>query len=148
VDEALRQRREERLLEHFASETDQQFERTLATFNGHPHYEIMATGQVFDGDDEVMGYYRTTRTAFPDQRHDNVRFHAADDVTVAEFDLLGTNLGEFYGLPPTGRAFRVPVIAVFFFDGDRIVNERIYFDAASLVNQIGRGALLAGGTDA
>ena len=148
MDEALRQRREERLLEHFASETDQQFERTLATFNGHPHYEIMATGQVFDGDDEVMGYYRTTRTAFPDQRHDNVRFHAADDVTVAEFDLLGTNLGEFYGLPPTGRAFRVPVVAVFFFDGDRIVNERIYFDAASLVNQIGRGALLAGGTDA
>ena len=148
MDEALRQRREERLVEHFASETDQQFERTLATFNGHPHYEIMATGQVFDGDDEVMGYYRTTRTAFPDQRHDNVRFHAADDVTVAEFDLLGTNLGEFYGLPPTGRAFRVPVIAVFFFDGDRIVNERIYFDAASLVNQIGRGALLAGGTDA
>ena len=148
MDEALRQRREERLVEHFASETDQQFERPLATFNGHPHYEIMATGQVFDGDDEVMGYYRTTRTAFPDQRHDNVRFHAADDVTVAEFDLLGTNLGEFYGLPPTGRAFRVPVIAVFFFDGDRIVNERIYFDAASLVNQIGRGALLAGGTDA
>ena len=148
MDEALRQRREERLLEHFTSESDQQFERTLATFNGHPHYEIMATGQVFDGDDEVMGYYRTTRTAFPDQRHDNVRFHAADDVTVAEFDLLGTNLGEFYGLPPTGRAFRVPVIAVFFFDGDRIVNERIYFDAASLVNQIGRGALLAGGTDA
>ena len=148
MDEALRQRREERLVEHFASETDQQFERTLATFNGHPHYEIMATGQVFDGDDEVMGYYRTTRTAFPDQRHDNVRFHAADDVTVAEFDLLGTNLGEFYGLPPTGRAFRVPVIAVFFFDGDRIVNERIYFDAASLVNQIGRGALLGGGTDA
>ena len=42
----------------------------------------------------------------------------------------------------------MPVIAVFFFDGDRIVNERIYFDAASLVNQIGRGALLAGGTDA
>ena len=148
MDEALRQRREERLLEHFTSESDQQFERTLATFNGHPHYEIMATGQVFDGDDEVMGYYRTTRTAFPDQRHDNVRFHAADDVTVAEFDLLGTNLGEFYGLPPTGRAFRVPVIAVFFFDGDRIVNERIYFDAASLGNQIGRGALLAGGTDA
>jgi steroid delta-isomerase-like uncharacterized protein len=146
VDEALRQRREAVLLEHFASETDQEFDRTLATFNGHPHYEIMATGQVFDGGDEVMGYYRATRTAFPDQRHDNVAFHVAEDTTVAEFDLLGTNLGEFYGLPPTGRAFRVPVIAVFFFDGDRIVNERVYFDAASLVNQIGHGAMLAGGT--
>jgi steroid delta-isomerase-like uncharacterized protein len=62
---------------------------------------------------------------------------------ITEFDLLGTNLGEFYGLPPTGKAFRVPIIAVFFFDDDRITNERIYFDSASLVSQIGRGELLA-----
>ena len=143
MDQALKERREAVLLEHFTSESDQEFERTLATFDGHPHYEIMATGQVFDGEDEVMGYYRSTRAAFPDQRHDNVRFHVAEGSTVAEFDLLGTNLGEFYGRAPTGRPFRVPVIAVFFFDGDRIVNERIYFDAASLVNQIGHGALLA-----
>jgi predicted ester cyclase len=61
---------------------------------------------------------------------------------IVEFDLLGTNLGEFYGLPPTGKAFRVPVAAVFFFDDDRIVNERIYFDSASLVTQIGRAELL------
>jgi limonene-1,2-epoxide hydrolase len=37
----------------------------------------------------------------------------------------------------------VPIIAVFFFDGDRIVNERVYFDSASLVTQIGRGEVLA-----
>ena len=84
-----------------------------------------------------------TRTAFPDQRHDNVRHHVTDDAVIVEFDLLGTNLGDFYGLPPTGKSFRVPIIAVFFFDGDRIVNERVYFDSASLVTQIGRGELLA-----
>ena len=89
-----------------------------------------------------MGYYRTTRTAFPDQRHDDVRVHVADDAVITEFDLLGTNTGEFYGLPPTGKAFRVPIIAVFFFDGDRITNERVYFDSASLLRQIGREELL------
>jgi steroid delta-isomerase-like uncharacterized protein len=141
----LRQRRLDLVEEHFRSEVTQEFELTLGTFNGHPHYEIMATGQVFDGDEEVMGYYRTTRTAFPDQRHENVRTHVADDAVITEFDLLGTNLGEFYGLPPTGKAFRVPVIAVFFFDEDRITNERVYFDSASLVRQIGRGELLAVG---
>jgi steroid delta-isomerase-like uncharacterized protein len=142
-DDDLRQRRLEVLEEHFRTEVDHEFERTLATFDGHPHYEIMATAQVFDGADEVMGYYRTTRTAFPDQRHDGVRFHVADDdVIVAEFDLLGTNTGEFYGLPPTGKAFRVPIVALFFFEGDRITNERIYFDAASLVTQIGRPEVL------
>ncbi len=67
------------------------------TGQGHPHYEIMATGQVYDGDDEVMGYYRSTRTAFPDQRHENARFHISEDAVIVEFDLLGTNLGEFYG---------------------------------------------------
>jgi steroid delta-isomerase-like uncharacterized protein len=91
-----------------------------------------------------MSYYLTTRTAFPDQRHDNVRFHVADDaVIVVEFDLLGTNLGEFYGVPPTGKAFRVPRVAVFFFEEDWITNERIYFDTVSLVTQIGRAELLA-----
>ena len=37
----------------------------------------------------------------------------------------------------------LPIIAVFFFDGERIACERIYFDSASLVTQIGRGELLA-----
>ncbi len=143
IDDDLRRRRLEVIREHMDTEVTQEFDRTLATFNGHPHYEIIATGQVFDGDDEVMGYYKMTRTAFPDQRHDNVRCHVADDAVIVEFDLLGTNLGEFYGLPPTGKAFRVPIIAVFFFEDDRIVNERIYFDSASLVTQIGRGELLA-----
>ncbi|HKV21068.1 MAG TPA: ester cyclase [Mycobacterium sp.] len=139
----LRQRRLEVISEHMDTEVTQEFDRTLATFNGHPRYEIMPTGQVFDGDEEVMGYYRMTRTAFPDQRHDNVRYHVTDETVIVEFDLLGTNLGEFYGLPPTGKSFRVPVIAVFFFSGDRIVNERVYFDSASLVTQIGRGEILA-----
>jgi steroid delta-isomerase-like uncharacterized protein len=145
TDDDLRQRRLDLLEEHFASEVAQEFDRTLATFNGHPRYEIMATGQVFDGDDEVLAYHRKQRTAFPDQRHENVRFHVADDVVVAEFDLLGTNSGDFLGMPPTGKAFRVPVIAVFFFAGDRITNERVYLDAASLFTQIGRRDVLAQG---
>jgi hypothetical protein len=70
------------------------------------------------------------------------RCHVADDTIIVEFDLLGTNLGEFYGMPPTGNAFGVPTIAVFFFDDDRIVNERVYSDTASLPTQIGRGDLL------
>ncbi len=142
MDQELQQRRERVVQEHFESEVAQEFERTLATFD-KPHYEIMATNEVFDGPDAVMEYYRATRTAFPDQRHENVRMHFAQDCVITEFDLLGTNDGVFYGLEPTGKAFRVPVCAIFFFEGDRIVNERIYFDSASLVTQIGQGAALA-----
>jgi steroid delta-isomerase-like uncharacterized protein len=139
VDEELRRRRLEVLEAHFQSEVDHDWAACLATFSGHPRYEIMATGQVHDGDDAVLAYHRAQRAAFPDQRHDNVRFHVADDDTVVvEFDLLGTNTGEFLGSAPTGRSFRVPTIAVFFFDGDRITNERVYLDVLSLLAQIGR----------
>jgi len=140
----LEQRRLEILEAHFRSEVEHDWDACLATFGGHARYEIMATGQVHDGDAEVLAYHRSQRTAFPDQRHENLRIHVAhDDTIIAEFDLLGTNTGEFYGQRPTGKSFRVAVIAVFFFEGDRIVNERVYLDAASLIRQIGQDALLA-----
>ena len=130
------------LEEHFQSEVDHDWDRCLGTFRDVPRYEIVPTGQVHEGAEAVVAYHKAQRTAFPDQRHEHVRFHHADDAVVAEFDLLGTNTGEFMGLPPTGRAFRVPVIAVFSFDDDRITNERVYLDSASLVRQIGHEDLL------
>jgi len=143
VDEDLRRRRLAVLDEHFRSEIDHDWEACLATFRDVPRYEIVATGQVHEGRDAVVAYHRAQRTAFPDQRHENVRMHVADDDTiVSEFDLLGTNTGELMGMAPTGRAFRVPAIAVFTFSGERITNERVYLDGASLLRQIGREELL------
>jgi steroid delta-isomerase-like uncharacterized protein len=142
LDAELREHRRVLIEEHFESEVAQEFDRTLETFASHPRYEIMATGEVYDGADEVMGYYRATRTAFPDQHHENVRLHFADDAVISEFDLVGTNLGELYGLPPTGKGFRVPIVGIFLFEGRDLVNERIYFDAATLLRQIGQGSLL------
>lgn len=143
MDEQLRARRLEVLDEHFQSEVDHDWDTCIATFDGHPRYEIMPTGQVHDGEEAVRAYHVAQRVAFPDQHHENVSFHCADDDTViAEFELVGTNLGEFVGGSPTGKWFRVPTIAVFSFEGDRIVNERVYLDSASLLRQIGRTDLL------
>jgi steroid delta-isomerase-like uncharacterized protein len=140
----LRQRRLDLLKEHFESEVDKEFDRTVATFAGTPRYEIMPTGQVIEGEEEVITYHKNQRAAFPDQRHEKVKFHVSDDNTIiAEFDLLGTNLGEFYGKPPTGKSFRAPVIAVFSFKGEKIVSERVYFDTLTMLTQIGRTDLLA-----
>jgi steroid delta-isomerase-like uncharacterized protein len=108
-----------------------------------PRYEIVPTGQVHEGAEAVVRYHTAQRTAFPDQHHEHVRIHFADDDTVVtEFDLLGTNTGEFLGGAPTGKAFRVAVVAVFSFDGDKVTNERVYLDLASLLRQIDRTDLL------
>src|SRR4051794_3894167 len=102
---SLRERRETVVREHMESENVQEFDRTLATMH-HPRYEIVPTGEVFEGEEAVTGWYHRSRTAFPDQRNENTELHHADDAVIAEFDLLGTHRGEFLGVPPTGRSFK------------------------------------------
>ena len=57
---------------------------------------------------------------------------------IAEFDLLGTMQGELRGVQPTGRSFRCRMCALFLFapGESRIVCERIYFDQASIMQQL------------
>ena len=136
MSDALRARREAVVRDHMESENRRDFEATLRTF-AHPRYELVATGQVFDGADAVRGYYAASRGAFPDQRNVVHALHHADDAVIVEFDLLGTHQGEFLGTPPTGRSFRCRMAAVFVFAGDRIVCERVYFDAATILRQLG-----------
>ncbi len=122
------------------SENRHAFDATLATF-AHPRYEIIPTGDVYDGADAVMAYFGATRAAFPDQRNELRRLWPADGAVIAEFDLLGTHEGELRGIPATGRTFRVPMIAIFEFGDeahpDGITCERVYFDSASMLSQLG-----------
>ena len=132
----LRDRREAVVREHMESENRHAFDVTLATF-AHPRYEIIATGEVYDGKDEVSGYYAASRAAFPDQRNEVHAIHHTDDAVIVEFDLLGTHRGPLRGMPPTGREFRCPMVALFFFEGELIVCERVYFDSAMILRQLG-----------
>lgn len=135
-DNDLRAARDAVIREHMEAENRLEFDRAIATFD-HPRYELVATGQVFDGEQQVREYYATSRGAFPDQRNEIHTLRHADDAVVVEFDLLGTHLGAFVGFDPTGRTFRCRMAAIFEFDRDRIVCERIYFDAATILRQLG-----------
>ena len=62
--EQLRQKREEIVREHMESENRLDFETTMGTFD-HPRYELIGTGDVYDGEDEVMAYFREGRAPSP-----------------------------------------------------------------------------------
>src|SRR5258706_13451396 len=134
-----RERREHIVREHMESENTHNFDVTLATFSHRPRYEIVATGEVYDGADEVDRYYQETRAAFPDQRNELIAMHHADDAVVVEFWLRGTHNGEFRGVPPTGKPFECKMAALFLFEDERLVCERVYFDAATVLTQPGLG---------
>jgi steroid delta-isomerase-like uncharacterized protein len=133
---AMRQKREAIVVEHMESENRHQFDVTLETFD-HPRYELIATGDVHDGPDEVAAYFEETRAAFPDQRNELIALHHADDAVIVEATLRGTHLGSFRGLPPTGREFEMRFCALFLFEQDRLVCERVYFDSNTILRQLG-----------
>jgi steroid delta-isomerase-like uncharacterized protein len=131
----LRDRREAVVRTHMEAENVHDFDRVIDTF-AHPRYEIIATGQVHDGEAAVREYFRETRTAFPDQRNELIALHHTDDAVLAEFWLLGTHRGTLAGIAPTGRAFRCRMAALFLFEDEKIVCERVYFDSATILRQL------------
>ncbi len=48
------------MIEHMESENRHEFDVTLATFE-HPRYELIATGDIYDGPDEVAALLRRRR---------------------------------------------------------------------------------------
>ena len=136
TDTDLRASREAVVREHMESENTHDFDVTIDTFS-HPRYEIVPTGDVYDGEEAVRGYFAETRAAFPDQRNVLVSLRHAEDAVIVEFDLLGTHLGTLRSLPPTGKSFKARVVAFFIFNQDKIVCERVYFDQATIMRQLG-----------
>lgn len=131
----LRAEREAVVRRHMEAENVHDFDAVIATFS-HPRYELVATDTVHDGEAAVREYFRTSRTAFPDQRNELIALHHADDAVIAEFWLLGTHRGPLGGFAPTGRSFRTRMTAIFAFEGPKIVCERVYFDSGAILRQL------------
>jgi steroid delta-isomerase-like uncharacterized protein len=142
----LRRKRESIVREHMDSENRHEYDATMDTFH-HPRYELLGPGYVYDGADEVEAYFEETRRAFPDQRNEPLALHHADDAVLVEAVIRGTHTGPLRSLPPTGRSFELPILAAFLFEGDKLVCERVYFDANTTLRQLGvaRDPLSLGG---
>lgn len=131
-----RRKREELVREHMDSENRREFGATLKTFK-RPRYELVGTGDVYDGRKQVERYFEETRRAFPDQRNELLALHHTDDAVVVEAVVRGTHQGPLRSLPPTGREFELPILSIFLFEGDDLLCERVYFDQATLLRQLG-----------
>lgn len=136
VSTELRDKREAIVIEHMETENEHDYDATIATFD-HPRYELIGTGDVYDGTEEVARYFEETRTAFPDQENELISLHHADDAVIVEAWVRGTHLGPYRGLPPTGRRWEMRFAAIFVFEQDRLVCERVYFDAGTVLRQLG-----------
>jgi ketosteroid isomerase-like protein len=131
-DEDLRRRRTQVVLDHMRSENEHRFDDTLATF-AHPRYELVASGEVYDGEDEVREYYRTSRALVPDQSNELISMYHSDDGVGIEMWLRGTPRN---GDQDGTRPFEIRLAAFFEFVGDQIVCERVYWDRRTVAEQV------------
>jgi predicted ester cyclase len=63
--------------------------------------------------------------------------HHADDAVIVEVRFGGTQLGTWAGIEPTGKKMEVQSVLIFDFEGDNLVCEKVYFDHATVLRQIG-----------
>ena len=128
--------------DHMALECTQEWDAVIATF-AHPRYEMHGSGAVFDGEEEVRGYFESSRTPFPDLANEIIAIAADQDTVLVEFWLSGTHLGPLQAegrvYEATGRRFRIRMAASFEFapGSDRIVCERPYSAADAKLRALG-----------
>jgi steroid delta-isomerase-like uncharacterized protein len=124
--------------EHVRLENEHHLEGVLRTFGEKASYQDEAWGDRYAGHDGVRSYYEQLMAALPDLEIQVRQQHVTDDHIVLEVLICGTHLGPWRGLPATGRRVEAPLCAVYSFDdGDRLAGERIYYDRATVLRQLG-----------
>lgn len=136
IDVETRRRREATVREHMEAENEHEFERCIDAFT-HPRYEIVPTGEVWDGRSGVNELLLENKKGFPDFHFHAEAWHHANDAVIVEGNFTGTHLGSWRGLPPTGRRVDFKLIIVFQFQGEDMVCERTYFDLGTPLRQLG-----------
>jgi hypothetical protein len=137
----LAERRLRTVRDHMALECVCDWDAVIATFE-HPRYEMYGSGAVFDGEEEVRGYFAASRTPFPDQGNEIIAIAHSGATGQAEVWLTGPPLGPLRTptgvIEPTGKAFRVRMAATFEFPpgGDKVICERPYFDQGMVLRAL------------
>lgn len=119
---------------HSIAEDARDIDGLIATLASDCVYEIVPTGQRWDGHTGARAFYTELFAAFPDNAF------ALSDIVIGPqgaFEvatLTGTNTGPWAGVAPSGLAVSLEVLILFPWDPatERFGGERIWFDRGTL----------------
>ena len=135
----LRRRREAIVRRHYEAENRHDLDGLLATFSpGRASYDVPAFGEAGRPEDRaaVRAMWEDILAVFPDIHHDVDRLRHGDDFVLVEYQVSGTQQAEWAGIPATGRPFTIRVAAIYEFEDDQLVCERVYTDVAGWMSQL------------
>lgn len=124
--------------EHIRQENAHHLAGIMATFGSRASYHDEPWRDHREGLDGVREYYEELIAAVPDFGIEITRRHVAETTIIVEVTITGTQLGAWRGLPATGRRVNFPLCGIYTFDAeDKLASERIYYDRASVLHQLG-----------
>jgi predicted ester cyclase len=119
---------------HSIAEDRQDIDGLIATLSPDCVYEIVPTGQVWEGHDGARAFYTELFGAFPDNRFALSEIVVGPQGVFEVATLTGTNQGPWAGAPPSGLPVALQVLILFPWDRatKRFSGERIWFDRGSI----------------
>ena len=129
------------LARHIAAENAHDVQGIVDTFAADG--ALVLNGQTFRGRDLIRraheGFGFAEHGSFADIKVEELRRFTTADTIVVEERLSARHVGTWDGVPASGRSLEVQVCAVYQFDAaGLLVSERVYFDGAGLLKQLGR----------
>lgn len=125
-------------IKHSLAEDKRDLDGLISTLSPNCVYEVVPTGERWEGHAGAREFYTTLLTAFPD-----VHFALTDIVIGPQgvfevADVTGTQRGPWANLPPKGKAFQFKVLIYFPWNPgtEKFDGEKVYFDRQDLVNQL------------
>lgn len=88
------------------------------------------------GPRSFIHFYSAIRTALPDARYDVDDVIAEDDKVVVRWRLLGTHLGPFRGIAPTGHRITLNGIAIYRIYNNMLVERWVETNLLSLIERM------------
>jgi steroid delta-isomerase-like uncharacterized protein len=106
-------------------------------------YTYHAPGMQIQGVQQMRGVFSMLRSGFPDWRETIDDLVAEGDTVVFRVMGSGTHLGDFMGVPPSGRRVEIMGIDIVRIADRKVAEHWAVFDQLGLLQQI--GALPSGG---
>ncbi|HWD09842.1 MAG TPA: ester cyclase [Actinomycetota bacterium] len=100
-------------------------------------YHPSVPGGKLAGRDAVVQVFQAYRAGFPDMKITIEDEIAEDNKVVVQWRALGTQTGDLFGIPPTGKSVNVPAVSILRISDGKIVEDHISEDTMGMMKQLG-----------
>jgi len=117
------------------------WEQARELLTSDARYHELGTERAIEGPEQIIELFKDWKTAFPDAVGTVTSSVASGDTAVLEVTWKGTHTGPLTTaagtIPASGKHQETPAAIFYVFEGPKIKASRHYFDAMTLLKQIG-----------